>query len=135
MFELMIVVGIIGIIGMVALPQLLAVRQDYRLEAVARQVSGQLSNARIQAVMANTDIRVIVLSATTYSIDEETSPGNWTPRETFEMPPGMTIGTTGAFVQFQYRGNATANVALTVTNPNANTRQVLTETSGRSYVQ
>jgi hypothetical protein len=111
------------------------VRQDYRLEAVARQVSGQLSNARIQAVMANTDIRVIVLSATTYSIDEETSPGNWTPRETFEMPPGMTIGTTGAFVQFQYRGNATANVALTVTNPNANTRQVLTETSGRSYVQ
>ncbi len=132
--EILMVVGIIGSLGVVALPQLAAVQENYRLDALAREVSGNLSNARILAVTENADHRIKVSGTTTY-VREEQGTNTWIVEDTFEMPDGFTIGTTGAIAEFESRGNASTTATFVITNPNGLTANVVVETSGRSHVQ
>ena len=134
MFELMIVIFIISAISMVAIPQLMVAREEYRLTAVAGQVVGAMSNARILSVSRNTDYRVNVSDIDTYLIQEDVS-GTWTTEFTYDLPSGYTFGTSGAINEFHSRGNATPVATLTITNPNGTTRDVVVEVSGRSYSQ
>ena len=134
LLELMVVVGIIAAVGVVALPQLADVQENYRLEALAREVSGNLSNARILAVTENVDHRIKVSDTTTY-VREEQGTGTWTTEETYDLPTGFTIGTTGAIAEFESRGNASTTATFVITNPNGLTANVVVETSGRSHVQ
>lgn len=134
LLELLMVVGIIGAIGVVALPQLAGVQENYRLDALAREVSGNLSNTRILAVTENVDHRIKVSSTTTYVLEEQGT-NTWTEEDSFDMPVGFTIGTTGAIAEFESRGNASTTATFVITNPNGLTANVVVETSGRSYVQ
>ena len=134
LFELIVVIVIIGAVSIVAVPQLTDARENYRLTAVAQQVSGNLSNPRILSITENSDYRVRIAGTDSYVVEEEVV-GVWTNRSTYGMPVGFTISTTGAIVEFHYRGNATPTDTFTLTNPDNNTRDVVTTTSGRTYVQ
>ena len=133
LFELLIVVAIIGAMSMVAIPQLLDAREDYRLTATASSLAGNCANARILAVTRNSGIRVTVVNATTYVLQQKIG-GVWTTQESYELPPDFTIAATGN-VEFQPRGNATPQTTFTITNPNGRTRSVVVETSGRAHAQ
>jgi len=133
MLELVIVVAIISAISVVAVPQLLDVREDYRLIAVAGEVVGVMNNTRILSVSRNTDMRVNVSASGTYLVQADD--GSWTTESTYTLPDGFTFSTTGAIMQFHPRGNATPVASVQIINPNGNTRNVVVELSGRSYSQ
>jgi Tfp pilus assembly protein FimT len=133
--ELVMVVFIISAVSLVALPELMDARQDYRLASVAREISGNLSNARIRAISDNTDYRVRVDTVTTYVLEQETALNTWTGRNTYLIPDGFAFSATGSIVEFHHRGNASPVATLTVENPNNLTRSIVTTTAGRTYVQ
>jgi Tfp pilus assembly protein FimT len=132
--ELLIGMAVVLLMGMIAIPQLVAVTEEYRLSAVAREVTGNISDARIRAITSNADYRVVVSDSDTYVIEEDVA-GTWTNRATHDMPDGFTIGATGATVQFHRWGNATPVASFSITNGNGTAIQAVTTTSGRSYVQ
>jgi type II secretory pathway pseudopilin PulG len=134
MFELLIVIAIIGAVSAVALPQLVEARDEYRLTAVAGQVVGAMNNARILSVSRNIDFRVNVSDTDTYLVQGDVS-GTWTTENSYDLPTGYSFGTSGSINEFHSRGNATPVVTLTITNLNGTTRDVVVEVSGRSYSQ
>ncbi len=133
--ELAIVVFIISAMSLVALPELLNARENYRLLAVAQEISGNLANARIRSINENADFRIRVDTLASYVLEEETAPGTWTGRDSFEIPDGYTFSASGSTIEFHFRGNATPVATLTVQNPNNLTRDIVTTTAGRTNVQ
>jgi Tfp pilus assembly protein FimT len=131
-FELLVVLMIVVILGMIAIPEMIQAAEDYRLTAVAGQVSGVMGHARIQSVTGNTDFRVNVATTSTYLIQEDVS-GTWTTRDSYELPDGFLFSASGSIVVFQPRGNATPATTLTIVNPNGVTRYIKVSLSGRSY--
>ncbi len=132
MLELMIVMMIIIVVAAVSLPSFLEARDNYRLTAVSSAVSLNLSSARILAITRNADVRVYIISSTNYELQEDT--GSWTTEESHDLPTGYTIA-ADSYAEFHYRGNATPVTTFTITDPNGLAKQVVVETSGRSYVQ
>jgi Tfp pilus assembly protein FimT len=65
MFELMIVLSIIMVVMAMALPQMFSVREDYRVRAVATELAGYVSNARILAITENSDFRLMLIDSAT----------------------------------------------------------------------
>lgn len=134
LFEMLIGLAVMSIMGMIAIPRLVSVTEDYRLDALAREVTGNITNARILSITHNADYRVIVSGTDTYILQEDVS-GTWTDRESYTMPEGFTIGDDGDAVEFHRWGNASPVATFDITNENSNVVQVVTATSGRSYVQ
>lgn len=134
MIELLVVILAITVISATALPQLMDARESYRLTAEASDLITRLSNARIMAITRNADFRIAVTSSTAYAIQQETAPNTWAAIESFTMPTGYTITTTGS-AEFHSRGNATPTGTYTITNSNSETRDVVVTTAGRAYAQ
>ena len=132
MLELMIVMMIIMVIAAVSLPSFMEARDNFRLTAVSSDLASNLSSARILAITRNADVRVYIVSSTSYELQEDT--GSWTTEESHDLPTGYTIAAS-TYAEFHYRGNATPVTTFTVTNPNGLTKTVVVETSGRAYVQ
>lgn len=63
--ELMVVVGILGLLAAVGLPYFATAIDDYRLKAAARDVYSDLQKARLQAIKENT---LICVSFTTVAL-------------------------------------------------------------------
>jgi Tfp pilus assembly protein FimT len=133
--ELAIVVFIISAMSLLALPELLSARENYRLLASAQEISGNIANARIRSINENADFRIRVDTLTSYVLEEETAPGTWTQRGAFESPDGYTFSASGSTIEFHFRGNATPVATLTLQNPNSLTRNIVTTTAGRTNVQ
>ena len=131
-FELLVVLMIVVILGMIAVPEMIQAAEDYRLTAVAGEVSGVMGHARIRSVTANTDFRVNVATTSTYLVQEDVS-GTWTTRDSYTLPDDFLFSTSGTIVVFKPRGNATPATTFTITNPNGVTRDVVVTLSGRSY--
>lgn len=134
MFELMIVLSIIMVIMAMALPQMFSVREDYRVRAVATELAGYASNARILAITENTDFRLALIDSDTYAVQEDIS-GTWTTDTSYDLPTGYSVTVDGS-AEFHSRGNATtaAPTTFTITNPNGTTRTVEVSLSGRVRV-
>jgi Tfp pilus assembly protein FimT len=96
-FELLIVLTIIMVIMAIALPQMLNLREDYRLTVVDSELVGYASNARILAITKNSDFRVTVFDSDTYAIQEDIS-GTWTTDSSYDLPGGF---------QYQHRIQST----------------------------
>ncbi len=121
---------------MAALPQLLETRDNYRLTAVASELTGNITNARIMSITRNVDVRVTTLSTTSYVL-QQANGNNWTTQETHTMATGFTLAPAnpGETAVFHSRGNASPVTTFTITNPNSLTRQVVVEASGRIHAQ
>jgi prepilin-type N-terminal cleavage/methylation domain-containing protein len=87
LIELIVVAGIIGIMAAVAIPAINSYIKNYRINAAAQQVAGQLQAARMRAVNKNVNLGVVwampTTSSSTFAIEDDQQPQtspNWTGR-------------------------------------------------------
>src|SRR5438093_4347884 len=120
LLESLVSIAIISTVVMFAAPSLIKARENYQLDAVARQVAGKMQWTRIKAISRNQDCRIRVNSADSYVLECET-PG-WQTDETVAMPQGFHIS-ANASPQFHKRGNASPSGTFTVSDNHAKTRR------------
>jgi prepilin-type N-terminal cleavage/methylation domain-containing protein len=124
--ELLIVVGIIGIMAAVGLPAIGRYFRNYQIRSAAREVATELQTARTKAIMKNVNwgVLFVTLSPTTYRYVVEDDPANPAVRSLTILGPVRTlpgdvvfsnVGATDASLRFDRMGAACdpgSNVAL-----------------------
>ena len=141
--ELLVVIGIIGIVSILAAPTLLSYYQSSTLQAGARELASAVSRGRQLAISRNTTVsvelsdtnitmRTAVCSTGALYTGPETD-GNGVIRLTNGMRVSFAGGTS---VVFNNLGAATTANTFTVKNPVTNgTRTVVVSASGQVSVQ
>jgi hypothetical protein len=125
-------IAIVSTLVLFAAPSLMRARENYELDAVARQVAGKMQWTRIKAISRNRDCRIRVSSPTTYVI--ECQYPDWRPDETVVLPRGFRI-TSSASPEFHLRGNVAPSATFTVWNSRSRTKLVTVNITGRVRVQ
>ena len=132
LLESCVTVTIISVTALVAVPSLVRTRENYELDARARQVAGHMQSARIRALTRNRDCRVRVTSAVSYVIECEDPV--WKPDENVALPRGFWIS-ANASPQFHRRGNASPTATITVFNSQGRSRRIIVNITGRVRVE
>ena len=123
--ELLVVVGILSILGMIAVPQFIAIQPGFRLDGAARQVFGELMSARMKAVNENTTYTITFPTSHTIQIA-----GSATRTVDLQsLYSGVTITSNQATIQFSSRGTADVAPTITITN-SAGSKTVLLKITG-----
>jgi Tfp pilus assembly protein FimT len=115
-----------------AAPSLIKARENYQLEAVARQVAGKMQWTRIKAISRNRDCRIRVDSQTSYVIECE-DPA-WRRDEIVSLPTGFRITAT-ASPEFHARGNVAPTATLVVWDRKSKSKRVIVNITGRVRVE
>jgi Tfp pilus assembly protein FimT len=131
LFESCATILIISVVTVFAAPSLIRARENYQLDAVARQVAGKMQSTRIKAISRNRDCRIRVNSPTSYVIECQDS--NWQEEETVGLPSGFRLTAT-ASPEFHVRGNVAPAATLTVWNIHSKTKRVIVNITGRVRV-
>ena len=124
-------VAIISTFAVFAAPSLIRARDNYQLDAVTRQVAGNMQWTRIKAISRSRDCRVRVNSETSYVI--ECQDPNWSTDEIVVLPRSFRI-TANASPQFHKRGNASPSGTLTIWDSHSKSKQVIVNITGRVRV-
>lgn len=78
LIELLVVVGLIGLLSAIALPNVMGYIKAYKIEGAARHVSGEITTARMRAIMSNTNFGVVflILSNNSYrfAVEDDLTP-------------------------------------------------------------
>jgi len=81
LLEMIVIVGIIGIMATAIYPAIMNALRSRGLEAAAREISMEFNRAKIMAVKSKTNIRVLFTQSTgqpwTYIMETEDAVGNW----------------------------------------------------------
>lgn len=129
--ELVVVVLIVGILATIAIPTYVGLMPRYRLNGAARQVMGDLVNARMNAVKLNTTMAA-TFSGSGYTISNASSGGSY--NVTFNIQDhysGVTINPVPSGFAFISRGATEDSGSHTVTLINAaGSRQVAVNVAG-----
>jgi hypothetical protein len=131
-FESCLTVAIVSTITMIAIPTFSEARDNYLLNAVAREIAGRMQSARVKAIVQNRDCRVRV--NTTVSVIVECRQNSWLLQETFVIPAGFRIAANAA-PRFHRLGNASPMGTITVWNSKGRQRRVIVNISGRVRVE
>ncbi len=124
-------IAIVSIMVVFAAPSLIKARENYQLDAVARQVAGKMQWTRIKAISRNRDCRVRVNSQTSYVI--ECQYADWFADETVVLPNGFRITAT-ASPEFHARGNVAPTATLTVLDTHSASKHIVVNITGRVRV-
>ena len=124
-------VAIVSTFVIFAAPSLMRARENYQLDAVTRQVAGNMQWTRIKAISRGRDCRMRVNSETSYVI--ECQDPNWAADEIVVLPRGFRI-TANASPQFHKRGNASPSGTLTIWSSHSKSKQVIVNITGRVRV-
>ena len=114
-----------------AAPSLMKARDNYLLDAVARQVAGRMQWTRIKAISRYRDCRMRVNSPTSYVI--ECQDPTWQADEIVTLPRGFRITAT-ATPEFHVRGNVAPAATLIVSDAHSHTKRVIVNITGRVRV-
>lgn len=125
-------VAIISAVTMIAVPSLMKSRENYVLNATARQVASHMNSTRIKAISRNRDCRVRVTSPVSYLIECEDPV--WKPVEWIVLPRGLLIS-ANAHPEFHRRGNVSPAATITIQNSNGRLKQVIVNITGRVRVR
>ena len=125
-------IAIVSTVVFFAAPSFIRARDNYQLDAVARQVSGKMQWTRIKAISRNRDCRVRVDSTASYVIECE-DPG-WRLEERVELPRGFQITAT-ATPRFHSRGNVAPAATLILRDSRSQTKRVIVNITGRVRVE
>lgn len=132
LLESCVTITIISVTAIVAVPSLVRARENYQLDATARQVAGNMQSARIKALNRNRDCRVRVTASVSYVIECEDP--FWKTEENVVLPRGFRIS-ANASPQFHRRGNASPTATITVFNSQGRSRRVIVNITGRIRVE
>ena len=120
--ELLIVVGIMGIVTAIGAISYLTMRPTLRLSGSAQQILGDLMTARMKAVNENNNYKVFFIDSQQYKIlDDDDGNGSQDAGEWSETKdiqdnyPGITISAT-AEPSFSARGTSSTLATITVSN-------------------
>jgi len=124
-------IAILSSVVFFAAPSLIRARENYQLDAVARQVAGKMQWTRIKAISGNRDCRIRVNSPSSYVVECQNSV--WQVDETVSLPRGFLIS-ANASPEFHERGNAAPTATLTVWDSHSKSKSVIVNITGRVRV-
>jgi len=135
--EMMIVLGLIGIAGAIAIPSFLSMLPGMRLNGAARMVMGDLMAARMKAVKLNHKTKVFFDDAYQYRICDDADKnstvddgeGDVVTRSIQTEYDGVTLNSTNDPI-FSPRGTATNLATITLQN-STGTKTVTVNITGR----
>ena len=115
--ELLAVIGVFSILAAIAVPNINAQREVYRLNGAARAVLGDLMWARTKAVQENNQFVVSYINNHTYTILDAVG-GGLTTKDIQDNFPNVTLAvTSGASpVTFDTRGTTDGAIQITLNN-------------------
>ena len=125
-------IAIVSTVVVFAAPSLIRARENYQLDAVARQVAGNAQWTRVKAISRNRDCRVRVNTPASYVIECEAS--GWEIDQTVAMPRGFRI-TANAAPEFHKRGNASPAATPTIFDTHSKSKRVIVNITGRVRVE
>lgn len=128
LLESCVTLAVISVTALIAVPSLVRSRENYQLDATARQVAGNMQSARIKAVTRNRDCRLRVTSAVSYVIECEDPV--WKRDENVVLPRGFRINAS-ASPEFHRRGNVSPAATITVWNSSGRSKRVIVNITGR----
>jgi prepilin-type N-terminal cleavage/methylation domain-containing protein len=138
LMEIMLVVGIIGIITAIATPMFLSYYQGAQVRVAAEEVATFLNQGRQLAIAQNSLICVhITTTAMHYHLGTCAAGATWTGPGTdasgnIAVPAGITLSPTNVEVIFNYLGGSPAGATYTITHtPSAKSLHVVVNLSGR----
>jgi prepilin-type N-terminal cleavage/methylation domain-containing protein len=128
--ELLVVVGIFGILATIAVPQFFTLLPRFRLDGATRQVFSELMSARAKAINENatytvtfpTNHTIQIVGAATKTVDLQTL-----------YTTDVTLSSTQATIQFSSRGTADVSPNITITN-SAGTKTVSLKITGSATI-
>jgi prepilin-type N-terminal cleavage/methylation domain-containing protein len=127
LIEVLIVIAIIGVIAAIAMPRFNSWKQGADLNANARRLYGFFQQARMEAVKLN-ETCTVVLTATTYEskVGADVVHSN-----------SYSNGITGTAMTRSYnsRGLINNNATVTLTSPDARTRDLVLNIRGRMRIE
>jgi len=130
--EMIVTVSIVAILAAIAIPTYYGLMPRYRLNGAARQVMGDLINARMNAVKLNTTMS-ITFTGSGYTISNASSGGSY--NVTFNIQDhysGVTINPVPSGFAFISRGATEDSGSHTVTLINsAGSREVAVNVAGQ----
>jgi len=135
----MVAIAIIGILAAVAIPNVIAWRNNSQFNAAVRKVKSGIENARLFAIKSNlpTDV-LFVNGANTFSIRKwDRAAGVEGLADPFVLPPGVTVTSNfanGGRLRFNNRGMAN-NGTVTVQHANGLSMDVIVDITGTSRIQ
>ena len=125
LLELLVAVGILGILSAIAIPRWGALLPGYRLNSATRQIQSELHNIKSQAVSKNIRFQLVYSNeGLNYTIQQD-----GTPLVTKPLPNGIVITTAGT-ISFTPRGTAGAG-RVRIRNSQATCLQVVVSPTGR----
>jgi type IV fimbrial biogenesis protein FimT len=123
LIELMIAISIIGILGTIAVPNILGEIPKFRLNGATRQVLGDLMTARMKAVSQNKRVKIFFTDGSQYKICDDANhdgtvdncEGNAKTVNIQSNFPGITLSSGGNDPIFSPRGTS-SNTTINLTN-------------------
>jgi len=131
LIETCVTIGIVSTLVIFSAPSLIKARENYQLDAVARQVAGKMQWTRIKAISRNRDCRIRVNSQISYVIECQNP--NWQTEETVALPRTFRVTAT-ASPEFHARGNVAPTATLTIWDIHLKTKRVVVNITGRVRV-
>ncbi len=138
--EILVALGIIGILAAIAIPNWSTLLPNYALNSAARQVQSELQKAKSRAVSENAKYQ-LVFSTTdySYSIQRDACTGSsWqSTGENKPLPDGITLaGTSDTTLGFTCRGTSsdTTNKTVKLCNIKSKGKNVVLGTLGRVQI-
>ena len=125
-------IALISTVVLFAAPSLIKARENYNLDALARQVAGKMNSTRIKAISRNRDCRMRVDSRRPISLSVKIPV--WRTDEIVAMPRGFRITSTAA-PEFHPRGNVAPTATLIVSMAFHRSKRVVVNITGRVQVR
>lgn len=123
--ELIVVLGIMGIIAAIAMPNWHKLLPSYALNNSTRQIQSELHHIKMRAAAENTGFELAyVQGASEYTIQRDSK-----PLQTKPLAAGTSITKAGT-ISFSPRGTAGAN-RVRLRNTNGSCRQIVVSATGR----
>ena len=144
LIEIMVVIAIVGIVSLIAIPNMISWRGERQLEGAARSFLADMQLARLRAVREAEDVSVVVnVAGDSYQMivdsdSDYTLDAGEIQLRSRTMPTGIIIVSTtfaGDRTQFDSRGRPNIIGRATFRNTANSTREVFVNRVGRLRIQ